>query len=136
MPFQFETEAGLGVRGRIDAVYPDGSGWEIVDFKSGRRRAEPWLGVQLEAYAIAAERVDFGLERPEHLAVTFVYLGGGLDIVRRDVDQAWANAALTHVESIAGAIVAEDFDPVPSPACLSCEFVRFCPAGATWLAER
>ena len=135
VPFQFDTRAGLAVRGRIDAVYPDDEGWEIVDFKSGRRRHEPWLGVQLEAYAVAADRVDFGPERPDHLAVTFVYLGGGLDIARHDVDRAWADRAEEHVESIAAAIMGEEFDPVPSAACLTCEFVRFCPAGAAWLGN-
>ena len=134
VPFQFETRAGLTVRGRIDAIYPDDGGWEIVDFKSGRRRPEPWLGVQLRAYAVAVERVDFGLERPQNLAVSFVYLGGGLDVLRTSVDEAWLGAATDDIEAIAEHIAAEDFDPIPSPACRSCEFVRFCPAGAAWLA--
>ena len=135
-PFQFETEAGLSIRGRIDAVYDRSDRWEIVDFKSGRPRTDPWLAVQLQAYAVAVDRVDFGHPRPDTVDVSFVYLGGGgLDVDRTTTDPAWRRAAAGRVESIAAAIVDEQFEPVPSPACLSCEFVRFCPAGARWLAE-
>lgn len=133
VPFEIETTAGLSVRGRIDAVYPDAGGWEIVDFKSGRRRSEPWLEVQLQAYAMAARTVDFGLERPDSIGVSFVYLGDGLDVARTEADEEWMRAAEDKIEGLAAGIVARSFDPVPSPACRSCEFVRFCPAGAAWL---
>lgn len=134
--FQFPTEAGLAVRGRIDAVYPEAAdGWEIVDFKSGRRRDDPWLGVQLEAYAVAVDRVDFGLPRPSRLGVTFAYLGDGLEVVRSDADSTWVKQADEHVEELAEGIVGERFDPVGSTACRSCEFVRFCPTGQAWLSE-
>ncbi|MGH8912212.1 MAG: ATP-dependent DNA helicase, partial [Acidimicrobiia bacterium] len=136
VPFRFDTRAGLTVRGRIDAIYADDDAWEIVDFKSGRRRDDPWLAVQLEAYAVAAERVDFGAERPDRLAVSFVYLGSGVDVVRTEVDDRWMERATGNVESLAEGIVAEEFGPTPGAPCLSCEFVRFCPAGAQWLAER
>lgn len=135
VPFQFGTRAGLMVRGRIDAVYPDDGGWEIVDFKSGQRREEPWLAVQLQAYALAAHRVDFGVPRPPHLRVSFVYLGGELDIASHPVDDAWLQRAEDDVESLAAGIVAEEFAPEPSNACRNCEFARFCPPGTAWLEE-
>ncbi|HEX2155094.1 MAG TPA: ATP-dependent DNA helicase [Acidimicrobiia bacterium] len=133
--FSFETDAGLSVRGRIDSIYPSGDGWEIVDFKSGRRRRDAWLGVQLQAYAIAARRVDFGHSSPRHLAVSFVYLGDGLDVDRQIADAAWMDKAESTVESLATGIVNEEFEPVPSEACRSCEFSRFCPAGTAWLEK-
>lgn len=133
MAFQFETAVGLAVRGRIDAVYPHGGGWEIVDFKSGRRRDDPWRGVQLQAYAVASRRVDFGLDSPEELAVSFVYLGDGVDVSRHEIDAAWLDKAESTVESLAAGIAAAKFAPVPSEACRSCEFSRFCPAGTAWL---
>lgn len=136
VPFQFETGAGVTVRGRIDAVYAKDGGWEIVDFKTGRPREEPWLVVQLQAYAVAARRVDFGLAPPEDLTVTFVYLGDGWEAVRHPVDEAWLSAAEASIESMAAGIASGQFDPRPSAACRSCEFVRFCPAGAAWLEEQ
>ena len=136
VPFQFETGAGVTVRGRIDAVYAEAGGWEIVDFKTGRPREEPWLVVQLQAYAVAARRVDFGLAPPEDLTVTFVYLGDGWEAVRHPVDEAWLSAAAASIESMAAGIASGQFDPRPSAACRSCEFVRFCPAGAAWLEEQ
>ena len=135
VPFQFDTGAGLAVRGRIDAVYPRDGGWEIVDFKSGRRKEDPWLDVQLQAYAVATERVDFGHPPPQRLDVSFVYLGDGAEVRRIHADDAWRRGARERVESIAAAIVDQAFDPIPSPACRSCDFVRFCAQGRRWLDE-
>ena len=61
-PFSFRTDSGYEIRGRIDAVYEREGNWEIVDFKSGKRKDEPACCVQLQAYAVAATEVDFGLE--------------------------------------------------------------------------
>ncbi len=135
VPFRFGTDAGLAVRGRIDAVYPRDDGWEVVDFKSGRRRDDPWLLVQLQAYALAARRVDLGLPSPAHLQVSFVHLAGDLDVIRHSVDDDWLDRANDKVESLSAGIVAEDYDPEPSVACRSCEFSRFCQPGSRWLEE-
>lgn len=136
-PFQFESGAGVGIRGRIDAIYPwEDDGWEIVDFKSGRRRDDPWLAVQLQAYAVAARVVDFGLPAPDRMAVTFLYLGDGPDPARTTVDDAWMSEAQASVDRLTEGIAAEEFDPVPSQACRSCEFVRFCPAGRAWMDQQ
>jgi DNA helicase-2/ATP-dependent DNA helicase PcrA len=51
IPFSLKL-GGVVVRGRIDCVYEDGAGLEIVDFKTGSRPQEPDLG-QLELYAEA-----------------------------------------------------------------------------------
>ena len=58
---------GFRVRGRVDAIYADDDHWEVVDFKSGRPKDDPARVVQLEAYAVAVNQVDFGGERPEPL---------------------------------------------------------------------
>ncbi|CAN5812691.1 ATP-dependent DNA helicase [soil metagenome] len=133
-PFQYPTESGVIVRGRIDAIYPLENGWEIVDFKSGRRSDRPWMNVQLQAYAVASSRVDFGLDPPDVLTVTFLYLGGGAEAVSVAVDDAWMASAVATVEGITDAIATGDFDPRPSEACRTCEFTRFCPPGSAWLA--
>jgi len=55
VPFEMQVE-GLLVRGRMDAVYADGAGYEVVDWKTGRRPrgadAEA-AAVQLAAYRLA-----------------------------------------------------------------------------------
>lgn len=133
-PFQFLTRAGLTVRGRIDAVYPLGRDRvEIVDFKTGPRRGDPWRIVQLQAYAVAADRVDMGIAAPGGMRVSFVHLGGDLEVESHDVDNRWLTEAEGAVEAAAGGIRREAFDPTPSNACRSCDFLRFCATGRGWL---
>jgi DNA helicase-2/ATP-dependent DNA helicase PcrA len=128
-PFILRTDSGYEVRGRIDAIYEEDGNWEIVDFKSGKRRDEPARLVQLQAYALAADRYDFGIDRPQEIEVTFAYLGGGLDVHTEQADAAWRDAASSQVEDLTGAIEAERFEPVPGDWCRSCDFLRFCPEG-------
>jgi DNA helicase-2/ATP-dependent DNA helicase PcrA len=127
----FELSIGpLAVRGRIDAIYADADGWEIVDFKTGRARQDPSLLVQLETYVVAASEIDFLAERPKSLAATFAYLGGGsLEEQRHDIDAAWLGEARSHLEQMAARIVSEDWEPTPGPDCSNCDFLRFCEAG-------
>lgn len=128
-PFTLRTESGYEVRGRIDAIYEQDGNWEIVDFKSGRRRDEPARLVQLKAYALAADRFDFGIDQPREIDVSFAYLGGGLDVHTVRADQAWREAAALEVESLTAGIEGEGFEPVPGPWCTHCDFLRFCPEG-------
>ncbi|MEX0946223.1 MAG: PD-(D/E)XK nuclease family protein, partial [Acidimicrobiia bacterium] len=127
----FEVVVGdLRVRGRIDAVYQNEPGaWEIVDFKSGRRKDDPNLKVQLEAYALAAVREAVATTAPQTLDVTFAYLGGGLEVVTDHVDFLWMEQAADRLVTIATGITDREFAPTPSPACTGCDFLRFCPAG-------
>ncbi|MFP3913957.1 MAG: ATP-dependent DNA helicase [Actinomycetota bacterium] len=131
--FQLPTRAGVSIRGRIDAVYAEGDDWEVVDFKSGLPREDPWLTVQLQAYALAAQRVDFGLIAPRRLRLSFVYLGDGVEVVRHEADPPWMEEAEARVEELSEGIAAGEFQPVPSEACRSCEFTRFCRPGREWL---
>jgi hypothetical protein len=85
--------------------------------------------VQLQAYAMAANRYDFGIDRPGEIEVSFAYLGGGLDVHTERADAAWREAASRQVESLTDAIEAERFDPIPGEWCRSCDFLRFCPEG-------
>ncbi|GAA4674854.1 ATP-dependent DNA helicase [Streptomyces chumphonensis] len=77
-PFQLEL-AGRIVRGRIDAVYRDADGFEIVDWKTGRgRHADP---LQLALYRLAWAE-EHGLE-PEAVRAAFLHVRSGR-IVRPD----------------------------------------------------
>jgi DNA helicase-2/ATP-dependent DNA helicase PcrA len=128
---------GIGsmrIRGRIDAIYQASPGnWEIVDFKSGRRKEDASLRVQLEAYAVAASREAVAPSSPTSLDVTFAYLGGGMDVVTENADATWIDQASSHLEDLSDGIVARQFSPTPSAACSGCDFLRFCRAGKDYL---
>ncbi|TDI49003.1 MAG: ATP-dependent helicase [Acidobacteria bacterium] len=128
-PFSLELDTGYLVRGRIDAVYCDDSRWEVVDFKSGRPRTDPALVVQLQAYAVAATEVDFGLTKPKVLDVTFAYLGGGLTEVTHSADEQWVAEARKSLNALTGRISTSDFEENPGSWCNSCDFLQFCGPG-------
>jgi predicted RecB family nuclease len=134
-PFTFRTESGYEIRGRIDAVYEREGKWEIVDFKSGRRKDEPARLVQLQAYAVAATEVDFGLDTPEQIDVTFAYLGGGLDVHTEHADERWRRDAARNLEDLTIAIEGDRFEAVPGDWCRHCDFLRFCPEGRREMGE-
>jgi DNA helicase-2/ATP-dependent DNA helicase PcrA len=130
-PFTLELDNGFRVRGRIDAVYIEDRRWEIVDFKSGRRRDDPSRLVQLEAYAVAADVVakGFGLADPQEIDVTFAYLGGGLEEVSTRADAVWIDAARSHLRELTDDIGAGRFEPTPGRWCDNCDFLQFCLPG-------
>jgi RecB family exonuclease len=134
-PFSLRLDNGYQVRGRIDAVYRDGTNWEIVDFKSGRPRDDPSLIVQLQAYAMAASRVDFGVDKPEQIDVSFAYLGGGLAVETERADDTWRRRAEQSLTRLTDAIESSRFDPTPGEWCQRCDFLRFCEAGQQWVAD-
>jgi RecB family exonuclease len=136
-PIDLRLPAGR-VRGRIDAVYePEPGNWEIVDFKSGRHRADSAAVVQLEAYAIAAADGALSPQRPDRIAVTFAYLGGGkLEEVRFAVDDGWLKEARQHLADLAEAASGPNYPQVASAACNRCDFLRFCEAGKIFVEDQ
>lgn len=134
-PFTLFLNDDFKIRGRIDAIYEDEGAWEIVDFKSGRPSSDPARGVQLEAYAVAGHDVDLGLTLPESMEVTFAYLGDGLHEETARVDDQWLERARVHLQKLAEAIDAGEFDPTPSARCHQCDFLQFCAAGQEFVNE-
>jgi hypothetical protein len=92
------------------------------------------MRVQLEAYAVAVDDVRFSPVKPVRLQVTFAYLGGGLTEVTESVDSDWLKAARDHLGHLIAMIRQQSWDPTPSSACHSCDFLRFCPMGREWVA--
>jgi DNA helicase-2/ATP-dependent DNA helicase PcrA len=135
-PFTVRLDNGYQVRGRIDAIYRDGSSWEIVDFKSGRPKDDPSLRVQLQAYALAVTTVDFGVDKPDQIDVSFAYLGGGLTVQTERADQPWRVEAEQDLERLTGAIDHGDFEPTPGDWCRRCDFLRFCWPGQQEVGDR
>ena len=52
VPFE-TTIAGVLIRGRIDAIYPDGDGFQVVDWKTGSKQLGKSAQVQLAMYRLA-----------------------------------------------------------------------------------
>ncbi len=122
------------LRGRVDAIYARGDGWEIVDFKSGRPSADPSLVTQLEAYALAAASGALG-PAPQNMWVTFAYLGDGLTEITKEVTPEWLSEAKSHMESVSTVVQEGPYVAAPSPACGRCDFQMFCNVGKAWLAD-
>jgi DNA helicase-2/ATP-dependent DNA helicase PcrA len=123
------------IRGRIDAVYEPRPGhWEIVDFKSGRRRNDPSAVVQLQAYAVAAADGAVSTDLPDSMDVTFAYLGtGAVEEVTAAVTDEWLAEARSRLDDLVAEMKADTFEPTPGPGCGQCDFVRFCGAGTAYL---
>lgn len=148
-PFEMAI-GGLQVKGRVDAVYePSPGNWEIVDFKSGRRPPESRvtgatspedgttaIEVQLQAYALAANSGALGRGRPDHMKVTFAYLGNGLEESGEEVTEDWLTRARNRLSGIAAGIGGQEWDPAPSEACRGCDFLRFCGPGLALIGSR
>ena len=132
-PFTLSLDNEYQVRGRIDAIYAEGKRWEVVDFKSGRPKDDPSRRVQLEAYAVAATEVDFGLDPPEEIDVTFAYLGGGLAEQTHHADQPWRDAARDNLIDLTDSIEQAIFDETPGPWCHTCDFLQFCRPGQAFV---
>jgi DNA helicase-2/ATP-dependent DNA helicase PcrA len=129
VPFVLEIGDGI-VRGKIDAIYTDDDSWEIVDYKSGRRRDDEARKVQLEAYALAIADGAVSLNVPDDIRVTFAYFGGGTcDEDSVAVDDRWMEAARSHVGTLMDAAADGPFEANPSPACRYCDFLHLCEIG-------
>ena len=103
VPFEMEVE-GLLVRGRMDAVYADGAGSEVVDWKTGRRPrgadAEA-AAVQLAAYRLAWHQLSGA--PLEQVRAAFHYVADGVTV--RPVDLLDAEGLRDLVRSV----------PLPEP---------------------
>ncbi len=128
-PFAFRVGPHQ-VRGRVDRVDRvaiDGQeGYELIDYKTSRAKTAEQLGedVQLSLYALAA-REAWQLETSRQ---AYYYV---LDDKKTAVPRAASEAeAVTELVLDAGAgILAERFEPTPSPAaCGICDYRIICPA--------
>jgi DNA helicase-2/ATP-dependent DNA helicase PcrA len=115
------------IRGRVDRIDAlAGGGYELIDYKTGvPRRAEQLRDdVQLALYAVAA-REAWQIEATER---TYYYVLDD-ERVRLGVEDGAPRWIEETVEEVAGAIMAQSFEPTPSYAvCSMCEYRIACPA--------
>lgn len=115
------------LRGRVDRVdrLPDGS-YELIDYKTSRPRSTEQLreDVQLSLYALAA-REDWQLASSRQ-AYYYVLDDLRVPVPREERDE---DAVRELVMEVGEGILAEAFDPTPSPrACGICDYRIVCPA--------
>lgn len=115
------------VRGRVDRVdaLPDG-GYELIDYKTGHAKTAAELrdDIQLSLYAIAA-REAWQLESSRQ-AYYFLLDDRRVPVPRAEDGEEWVREAVLRVGE---GILAQDFEPTPSPAvCALCDYRIVCPA--------
>lgn len=91
-------EVGLGehlLRGRMDAVYADGDGWIVVDWKTGRvpaARDMPAVALQLAVYRYAWAQILSGAQGRrvplEEVRAAFHYVRSGRTVEPADLPDA------------------------------------------------
>jgi RecB family exonuclease len=115
------------LRGRVDRVdkLPDGN-YEMIDYKTGRPRTVEQLkdDVQLSLYAVGA-RESWEVEA-EKLSYYYVLDDLKVPVPSAEMDPDWIARV---VEEVGEAIMAQRFDPTPSPSvCGLCDYRIACPA--------
>jgi DNA helicase-2/ATP-dependent DNA helicase PcrA len=115
------------LRGRVDRVdkRPDGS-YELIDYKTGKARTEEQLreDVQLSLYQMGA-RESWQLETS---AQSYFYVLSGEKVEVEHSSEELDRVKAT-VAEIADGILAQDFEPTPSPEiCSFCDYRIICPA--------
>jgi DNA helicase II / ATP-dependent DNA helicase PcrA len=118
------------LRGRVDRVDRLAPGseaeYELIDYKTSRPKTAEQLrdDIQLSLYAVAAQE-DWNLESSRQ---AYYYV---LDDLKVPVprDQRDADAVKDIVMEVGEGILAQDFEPTPSPAtCAICDYRIVCPA--------
>ncbi len=115
------------LRGRVDRVdkLADG-GYELIDYKTGRPRSAAALreDVQLSLYAVGA-REAWDLDATQQ-AYLYVLDDEKVRVPSSEIDGDWIADT---VQTVAGGILAQDFEPTPSYAvCSMCDYRIACPA--------
>jgi DNA helicase II / ATP-dependent DNA helicase PcrA len=115
------------LRGRVDRVdkLADGN-YEMIDYKTGRPRTAEQLGddVQLSLYAVGA-RESWQVEA-ERLSYYYVLDDLKVPVPSAEMDVDWIARVVAEVGE---AIMAQRFDPTPSPSvCGLCDYRIACPA--------
>jgi DNA helicase-2/ATP-dependent DNA helicase PcrA len=132
-PFSFSLGPHQ-LRGRVDRVdrlpAPDAGAesYELIDYKTSRPKSAEQLrdDVQLSLYALAA-REDWQLDSSRQ---AYYYVLDD-EIVPVPCEDRDPEAVRDLVLEVGEGILAQDFEPTPSPAaCSICDYRIVCPAAA------
>jgi DNA helicase-2/ATP-dependent DNA helicase PcrA len=115
------------LRGRVDRVdrLADGA-YEMIDYKTSRPKTAEQLhdDVQLSLYALGAR--ESWQVQAERLSYYYVLDDVKVPVPSSEMDPGWIARV---VEEVGAAILAERFEPTPSPpTCALCDYRIACPA--------
>ncbi len=115
------------LRGRVDRVdeLPDGA-YELIDYKTSRPKSAEQLrdDVQLSLYAVGAR--ESWQVQAERLSYYYVLDDLKVPVPSAEMDPDWIARVVAEVGE---AILAERFEPTPSPSvCALCDYRIACPA--------
>lgn len=115
------------LRGRVDRVdrLADGA-YEMIDYKTSRPKTVEQLrdDVQLSLYALGAR--ESWQVQAERLSYYYVLDDVKVPVPSSEMDPGWIARV---VDEVGAAIMAERFEPTPSPAtCALCDYRIACPA--------
>ncbi len=115
------------LRGRVDRIdrLPDGA-YEMIDYKTSRPKTAEQLhdDVQLSLYAVGAR--ESWEVRAERLSYYYVLDDLKVPVPSAEMDPDWIARV---VEEVGEAILAQRFEPTPSPSvCGLCDYRIACPA--------
>jgi DNA helicase II / ATP-dependent DNA helicase PcrA len=102
VPFEMDVE-GVLVRGRMDAVFADGAGWEVVDWKTGHRpvgQPAQAAAVQLAVYRLAWHHLSGA--PLEAVRAAFVYVRSGQTVRPADLLDQDGLRALVRAVAVEG----------------------------------
>lgn len=133
-PFQIEIADATGathtVRGIIDRIDKTPTGYEIIDYKTGRKlpsQADVDHNLQLSVYAKAfLARYPKESERLENLTVSLYFLKHGVKLSSTRTSEDLRKVDDLFLETIAD-IEAGHFEPRVNPLCDWCGFQKICP---------
>jgi DNA helicase-2/ATP-dependent DNA helicase PcrA len=96
VPFE-TTIAGVLIRGRIDAIYADGDGFQVVDWKTGSKQLGKSAQVQLAMYRLAWAKLS-GCDISK-ISAAFHYVPSGITDSPSDLlDEAALIALISNVQ--------------------------------------
>jgi len=120
-PFDVAID-GWKLRGVIDRVDPDGEGWRIIDYKSGRPVARRRRDLQVALYAVGASAAL----RLEKIQLEVVYLASGESVVVEKVSEVMREAE-SEGATVAEGIRAGRFEARPERRrCRLCPYRLAC----------
>ena len=133
-PFQIEIADAHGathtVKGIIDRIDKTADGYEIIDYKTGRKmpsQSDVDQNLQLSVYAKAfLARYPQEIGNLDHLTVSLYFLKHGVKLSSRRTIEDLKGVDDIFLETI-GEIEAKHFEPRVNPLCDWCGFQKICP---------
>lgn len=121
VPFEFVV-GGKVIAGRIDALYRTGSGWTVLDYKTGQAEDRERYELQVGVYALAIHRL-LG-EMPSRAALVLLTLDD--EWVQDTSDGSAARSASERIGEVTASVDAGRFDPISGHYCRWCSFSSLC----------